>query len=161
MVGQKVLNAHGLADASSPVLVVANTDKAADVAQAMTGSRASATRATDRQGRRGLLHGRAGGRRHVPGRLRHGRRGAQLMGGVGDEVALGLDRALEGIERVVEGLSQTAQLAAAADVDPFGVQPVRIGGDRLGLPGEPGDRGQRRPRDHQPSSAASAIPPRR
>ena len=35
--GQKVLTAHGLADTSTPVMVVANADKAADVAEAMTG----------------------------------------------------------------------------------------------------------------------------
>jgi RND superfamily putative drug exporter len=37
VLGQKVLNAHGLADASSPLLVVANTGQAAEVAQAVTG----------------------------------------------------------------------------------------------------------------------------
>jgi putative drug exporter of the RND superfamily len=35
--GQKVLTAHGLADNSTPVMVVANADKAGDVATAMTG----------------------------------------------------------------------------------------------------------------------------
>ncbi len=35
--GQKVLTAHGLADSSTPVMVVANADKAADVTEAMTG----------------------------------------------------------------------------------------------------------------------------
>ncbi len=37
VIGQKVLNAHGLADASSPLLVVTNTKTAADVGQAVTG----------------------------------------------------------------------------------------------------------------------------
>ena len=37
MKGQKVLTAHGLADNSTPVMVVANADKADDVASAMTG----------------------------------------------------------------------------------------------------------------------------
>src|SRR3954447_17203476 len=35
--GQKILTAHGLADNSTPVMVVANADKAADVSSAMTG----------------------------------------------------------------------------------------------------------------------------
>ena len=37
MKGQKVLTAHGLADNSTPVMVVANADQADDVASAMTG----------------------------------------------------------------------------------------------------------------------------
>ena len=37
VLGQKVLNAHGLADESSPLLVVANAGQAAEVAQAVTG----------------------------------------------------------------------------------------------------------------------------
>ncbi len=35
--GQKILTAHGLADNSTPVMVIANADKADDVASAMTG----------------------------------------------------------------------------------------------------------------------------
>jgi putative drug exporter of the RND superfamily len=37
VIGQKILTAHGLADNSTPVMVVANADKADDVASAMTG----------------------------------------------------------------------------------------------------------------------------
>jgi len=37
IVGQKVLTAHGLSDQSAPLMIVANSDKAADVAQALSG----------------------------------------------------------------------------------------------------------------------------
>jgi RND superfamily putative drug exporter len=37
VIGQKVLTAHGLADTSSPLMVVAKADKAAEVARAVTG----------------------------------------------------------------------------------------------------------------------------
>jgi RND superfamily putative drug exporter len=36
IVGQKVLTAHGLSDQSAPLMIVANSDKAADVAQALS-----------------------------------------------------------------------------------------------------------------------------
>ena len=86
-----------------------------------------------------------------------GHRGAQLMGGVEDQVTLGLDRALEGVERVVEARREPAQLAGARLLEPPGT--VQGAGDLLGLLGEALDRGQRGSGDAAPSSPASSTPP--
>ena len=75
--GQKVLTAHGLADNSTPVMVVANADKADEVADAMTRHREHrGAAAAGRQGRRRLHHRQPDRRRHHDGGLRHGGRGA-------------------------------------------------------------------------------------
>jgi hypothetical protein len=46
--------------------------------------------------------------------LHRGKRRSELVGGVGDELTLGLDRALETIGHLVEGLTELLHLGAAA-----------------------------------------------
>ena len=68
-----------------------------------------------------------------------GERRAQLVRGVGDELALGVDRALERVEHRVEAAGQAAQLAAAARVD-AATEVAGLGdlASRLAEPGRPG-----------------------
>ena len=75
--GQKVLTAHGLADNSTPVMVVANADKADDVAAAMTGIKnLEDPSKPDRQGRRRVHHRQPDRRLDHQRGVRHRRRGA-------------------------------------------------------------------------------------
>ena len=71
------------------------------------------------------------------------------MGGIGDEVALGLDRALERVERRVEGAAEPGELIVTLDVEPLVLETLGVGRDRLGLRREPRDRRERRPGDEQ------------
>jgi hypothetical protein len=48
--------------------------------------------------------------RHVKGGAHHGERGAQLVGGVGDEAALGVEWGFQAGEQIVEGLAQGPEL---------------------------------------------------
>ena len=62
-----------------------------------------------------LLGGGVGvGQGDVNHRLGRGQRGAQLVGGVGREAAVGAQRGLQGVEHVVVGVSQVADLVARA-----------------------------------------------
>ena len=72
------------------------------------------------------------------------------MRGVGDEVALRLDRALERVERGVEGPGEPGQLVVAGDLEALVLEQVDVGRDRLGLPGEASDRRQRGAGDEDP-----------
>ena len=89
--------------------------------------------------------GRAGGvvQHDVDGRAHDRERGAQLMGGVGDEALLALERGLEPVEHLVEGLGQFVEfVAGAAQRDPRR-QVVLRGG--AGGCGDPVHRAQRAP----------------
>ena len=59
-----------------------------------------------------------------------GDRRAQLVAGVGDQVALRVHGALERVERAVEALRQTRELVAALDLEP--PREVEVAGERLG-----------------------------
>ncbi len=71
-----------------------------------------------------------------------GDRRAQLVAGVGHELALCLDRPLERVERGVEAARQPGELLPSPDLHPL--RGIGIGGELLGPPCEPVDRGQRR-----------------
>ena len=77
-------------------------------------------------------------------------RGSQLVRCVGHQIALGLHRALERVERAVERASQTGELVRTHHVESLVLDPLRVGRDRLGLAGEARDRDQRRPRHQEP-----------
>ncbi len=77
--------------------------------------------------------------------------------GVGDQMALGLHRALERVERGVEALRQPRELVVALDLEAPGQ--VEAAGERLGLRREPRDRRERCARDERPRSPASTMPP--
>ena len=62
-------------------------------------------------------------------------------------MALGLDRALERVERRVEAVGQARELVAAAHLQSLGK--VQAAGERLGPAGEAGDRRERRARDQR------------
>jgi hypothetical protein len=72
-------------------------------------------------------------------------RGAQLVGSVGDELALRAHRAFKRVERLVERAGETGELVAADDLQALVLDPLRSGGDRLRLAGEARDRSQRGP----------------
>ena len=69
-------------------------------------------------------------------------RRAQLMGGVADEAALGLDVVADGLEQVVDGLRQRAQLLRRG-IELDGPQVVGLAA--LDQPAQPRDRRQARP----------------
>src|SRR5581483_1903496 len=79
-------------------------------------------------------------------RAQRGDRRAQLMRGVGDEVPLGLDRALQRLQRPVEAVSEAGELGRAALLEPL--RAVERVGDTLGAAREAADRRQRRAADH-------------
>ena len=65
------------------------------------------------------------GQRDIEPDSHGGVRGAQLVRGVGDELALGLERPVQAAEQVVEGVGQLLELVVgAAEVEPF----VQVGG---------------------------------
>ena len=74
-----------------------------------------------------------------------GDRRAQLVAGVGHEVALRLDRALERVERRVEAAREAGELVLALDLEPL--REVGVGRQRLGAAGEARDRRERGARD--------------
>ena len=83
-------------------------------------------------------------------------RRAQLVAGVGDEVALRLGRLLERVERRVEAARQARELVLALDL-----QPLREVGIRRSAPrsaGEARHRRQRRRATTPPSTAATRMP---
>ncbi len=92
---------------------------------------------------------RAGfGHRHVERGPHSGERRAQLVRGVGDELALERERALEPVEQLVEGVCELLQLVVGAgEVQTL----VQVGGGDL--PGGRRDRAQRpqEPPGHQPT----------
>ena len=89
-----------------------------------------------------------------------GDRGAELVRGVGHQVALRLHRLLERVEGAVEGLRQPRQLVAAVDVESLLLQTLGVERDRLGLTGEAGDRRQRRACHQQPQQGGDEDPGR-
>ena len=88
-----------------------------------------------------------------------GDRRAQLVRGVGDELALGGDRALERVEHRVEVLGQLADLVVGLDLDP--AAEVLGGGDVARRLGHVRDRRDDVARDEPAERTASAMPPRR
>ena len=79
---------------------------------------------------------------HLDVRLQARDRRAQLVAGIGDQVTLRLDRALERLERGVEALRKPRQLVAAADLQPLGE--IEAPRERLRARREPGHRHERR-----------------
>jgi hypothetical protein len=85
------------------------------------------------------------GQSHLHDRLLPGERGTQLVGGVGDELPLGQDEALEPAEQVVEGVAQLLQLVVRPRQ---GEAPVQTGGRDLPRSGrDRPHRAKRSPRD--------------
>ena len=81
----------------------------------------------------------------VDGCAHDGERGAQLVGGVGDEPPLAVEGALEPVEHVVEGLGQLVELVAwSAQRDPCRQVAFRRG---AGGGGDPVQRAQHAPGD--------------
>ena len=90
------------------------------------------------------------GERHLQQRALAGERGAQLMGGVGDELALGLERRLQPSEQVVERATELGELV----IGPVEAEPaVQIGGRDL--------LGRRRHRAQRPQEPARPATMRR
>ena len=87
-------------------------------------------------------------RQHLDVRAQAGDRRAQLVRGVGDELALGGDRALERVEHGVEVLRELADLVVGGDLDP--APEVLGGGDVAGGLGDRGDRRDDVARDEPP-----------
>ncbi len=93
-------------------------------------------------------------RENLDVRAEAGERSAQLVRGVGDELALRAGRLLEGREHRVEARREAVQLVAAADVDAA----REISGLRhlLGRGRQPADRCQGGARDHEPERTRQA-----
>jgi hypothetical protein len=85
-------------------------------------------------------------------------RGAQLVARVRDELALGVHRALERVERGVEASREAAELVTPGGVDPL--RGVRRLGELLGTAREAPDRGQRGA-CHEGGQRAAERDPRR
>ena len=96
-----------------------------------------------------LRRGRLGfGQRHVEGRAHRGQRGTQLVRGVGDEPALGVEGDLQPLQQAVDGVTELLELVLrAVQAEPL-VQAVL--GDALGRRGHLPDRPQRPP-GYQPA----------
>ena len=88
------------------------------------------------------------GHRHVERGPHSGERRAQLVRGVGDELALERERAVESVEQLIEGVCEFLELVVGAgEVQTL----VQVGGGDL--PGGRRDRAQRpqEPPGHQPT----------
>ena len=99
---------------------------------AMKASRSALTACQVRPWRPGSAQG------HLEQGALPGQRGAQLVGGVGDETPLGVERGLQPGEQVVEGVAEFLELVVGSGQGQALVQAA--GGDP---PGGGGDRAQR------------------
>src|SRR5262249_56592332 len=75
-------------------------------------------------------------------------RSAQLVARVGDQVALGLDRALERVQRRVEALREACELVVALYLQ--APRQIEAAGEGLGLARETRDGRESRPCDDHP-----------
>jgi hypothetical protein len=85
-----------------------------------------------------------------------GDRRAQLVAGVGDQLALGLDGALERVERRVEAAREAGELVPARRV--HALRGIGIGGELLRAPREARDRGKRRAGHERTEARAERHP---
>ena len=108
------------------------------------------------------------GEGHVDLGAQHRQRGAQLVAGVGDEPALGVERGLQPVEHRVEPGGQLGDLAAGSRTpvrvsSDSTVEPPRGRRDRVQRPEHPPDQppGHERRGDHRPAGTRPDPPPAR
>ena len=95
-------------------------------------------------------------REHLDVRAQARERGAELVRGVGDELALRVERALERVQHLVEAAGERRELVVAGGLDP----PAEVAGRRhlLGRAPQALDRGHSRPRDEPAEHAGERDP---